>query len=192
MRRVGRDDAKIIRLPEEHDLQLSALYHQTEAPRPPAGLEQRILEAARQAAAETLRRKQSLTRRQVPLPLAAALLVLVGLAPLLLWHGYQAGYLGQAPAPVPAALEDEAGPPADEGLPVPESPERVEPVPEALAPAVQELLAIQALIETGRDAEAWERFMAFRMEFPGHRIPDALLDQLAEVRTRLLEDPGGR
>lgn len=194
MSAAGRGDGKIIHLPEEHDLQLSALYHQADAPRPSASLEQRILVTARQAAAEAIQRKQSLSRRRVPLPLAAALLVVAGLAPLLLWHGDQGGFSRHTPEPaLPLAVEDgiEPAPPADE-VPLLEPQDEAGPGPEPASPETQELMAIQALIEAGRDVEAWERFTAFRTEFPAHRIPDALLDQLAGVRARLLEAPGGR
>lgn len=184
MSRGGRGDGKIIHLPEEHDLQLSALYHQTDAPRLPASLEQRVLDAAREAAAATVERKHSLHRRKVPLPLAAFLLVIAGLAPLLLWHGYQGGFSSHSPVSSPLVGEEVEIDPPTESLPTPD--------PQASSPELQELLAIQALIESGRDGEAWERFTAFRMEFPTQRIPDALLDQLAGVRSRLLEAPDGR
>jgi hypothetical protein len=186
----GPGDGKILHLPEEHDLRLSALYHQTDAPQPPPGVEQRILAAAREAADEAVRQRQTRRRRQVPLPLAALLLVLAGLLPLLLWYGYQGGftYPGQAPGPVP--LVEEA-PPAPEA-PAPEPEPQEEDSAREPSPAELELAAIGDLIESGRDAEAWERFGAFRRTFPEHRIPDALLDELAGVRTRLLDSAGGR
>ncbi|MFN2337991.1 MAG: hypothetical protein ABR544_03360 [Gammaproteobacteria bacterium] len=187
----GRGEGKVLRLPEEHDLHLSALYHQTEAPQPPPALEQRILHAAREAAEEAVRQRQTRRGRQVPLPLAALLLVASLLLPLLLWYGYQGGFT--YPWSVPAA-----GPPVEESvapIPAPDVPEPVEPREDnaaGLSPQEQELVAIQALIESGADAEAWERFSDFRMSFPQQRIPDALLDELAGVRRRLLEDAGGR
>lgn len=190
MSRFGPDAGKVIQLPEEHDLQLSALYHQSDAPHPPAGLEQRILAAARDAAVETVQRKRSLARRRVPLPLAAALLVVTGLAPLLLWHDYQGGFARHADAPA-QTVDAEPAPfvPADAG-PEPVSQEAPEPA-ETPAPETLELRAIEALIESGRDAEAWEHFSAFRVRYPDQRIPDELLDRLAGVRLRLLEAAGG-
>ena len=182
----GPGDGKVLHLPEEHDLYLSALYQQTDAAAPPADLEQRILNAAREAAEETVRQRQTRRRRRVPLPLAAFLLVLAGLLPLLLWYGYQGGFeYPTAFAPIP---RESSAP----GAPV------VEPEPESLAdpdpeptPAERELAAIGALIESGRDAEAWERFGEFRRTHPEQRIPDALLDELAGVRARLLDAAGG-
>lgn len=186
----GRGDGKVLRLPEEHDLHLSALYHQTEAPQPPPGLEQRILNAAREAAEEVARRRQTRRGRQVPLPMAALLLVAALLLPLLLWYGYQGGFTYPWSVPTAGPVEEPVAP-----IPPPDVPEPVEPEEDNVAepsPQEQELAAIQALIESGEDAEAWERFSDFRMTFPQHRIPDALLDELAGVRTRLLEEAGGR
>lgn len=188
---TGRGDGKVLRLPEEHDLHLSALYHQTEAPQPPPGLEQRILNAAREAAEEAVRQRQARRGRQVPLPLAALLLVAALLLPLLLWYGYQGGFTYPWSVPTAGPVEEPVAP-----IPTPDVPESVEPEEDNAtgpsSPQEQELAAIQALIESGADAEAWDRFIDFRMTFPQHRIPDALLDQLAGVRTRLLEDAGGR
>lgn len=185
----GRGDGKVLHLPEEHDLHLSALYHQTEAPQPPPGLEQRILNAAREAAEEVVRRRQTRRGRQVPLPLAAFLLVVALLLPLLLWYGYQGGFTYPWSVPTAGTVEESVAP-----IPTSEVPEPVEPEDKASGPSPQEqeLAAIQSLIESGEDAEAWEHFRDFRMTFPQHRIPDALLDELAGVRTRLLEDAGGR
>ncbi len=185
----GRGDGKVLRLPEEHDLHLSALYHQTEAPQPPPGLEQRILNAAREAADEVARQRQTRRGHQVPLPLAALLLVAALLLPLLLWYGYQGEFSYPWSVPTAGPVEEPVAP-----IPAPEFPEPVAP-PEDNAtepsPQEQELAAIQALIQSGDDAEAWKRFRDFRMSFPQHRIPDALLDELAGVRTRLLEEAGG-
>lgn len=178
---------KVIPLPEEHDLHLSALYHQTEAPRPGPELEQRILTAAREAAAEAARQRQARSRRRVPLPLAALLLVAAGLLPLLLWHAYQGGFHRPPVLPVAEPVEGPAASPPEPALPEP--PLREEAAAGS-SPEERELAAIQGLIEAGRDAEAWARFGDFRTRFPDHRIPDALLDRLAEVRLRLLEAAG--
>lgn len=186
----GRGDGKVLRLPEEHDLHLSALYHQTEAPQPPPGLEQRILNAAREAAEEAVRQRQARRGRQVPLPLAAFLLVAALLLPLLLWYGYQGGFSYPWAMPTAGPVEESVAPTLTPD--VPEPVEREEDNAAGPSPQEQELAAIQALIESGADGEAWERFIDFRMTFPQHRIPDALLDELAGVRTRLLEDAGGR
>lgn len=177
---------KVIHLPEEHDLHLSALYHQTEAPQPGPELERRILAAAREAAEEEARRRQARSRRRVPLPLAALLLVMAGLLPLLLWHAYQGGF--DRPQALPAPT-DEPAPPRPEPS-RPESPPPLDAGSLALSPEEQELVVIRELIESGQDAEAWARFGDFRQRFPDHRIPDALLDQLAEVRLRLREAAG--
>ena len=179
---MSAGDGKVIHLPEEHDLHLSALYHQTDAPQPSPALEQRILSAAREAAENQARARQAQGRRRVPLPLAALLLVASGLLPLLFWHGYQGGF-SPARSPAPAAVEQVQVP--MEPPPALLEEEAGEPLPEAL-----ELQAIQDLIAAGEDAEAWARFNAFRGNFPGHRIPDDVLDQLADVRMRLLEDGG--
>lgn len=179
---------KVIPLPEEHDLHLSALYHQTEAPRPGPDLEQRILTAAREAAAEAARQRQARSRRRVPLPLAALLLVAAGLLPLLLWHAYQGGFHHPPLLPAAAPVEGQAASPPEPALPEP-PPRREEGAAES-SPEERELVEIHDLIEAGRDAEAWARFGDFRMRFPDHRIPDALLDRLAEVRLRLLEAGG--
>jgi hypothetical protein len=187
----GRD-GKIIPLPDEHDLHLSTLYHQTDAPPPSPVVEQRILAAARTAAEETLRRRRSPDRRRVPLPLASALLVLAGLAPLLLWHGYQGGLTRQPPVtampqpPLETAGDSEL-PLSPAAPPVPEPAQETSTEPAAAStPGRQELQVIEALIQAGRDAEAWERFGVFRRSFPEQRVPEALLDELAAVRARLL------
>lgn len=207
---VGQPSSKVTYLPDEHDRQLAALYGQTDAEQPADAIDRRILAAARAAAVEN-KTKPSVARRRVPLSLAATILVMVGLVPLLLWNlqlrnDRVAELVAPPVRPIPAEAESkaqqqdvmpaarqkamEAAPDTVLSLPPQSTPPAVEeasPEPGVPSPEQQRLDEISALIAAGQDARAWQQFHDFRREYAGYRIPDDLLNELAGVRARLLE-----
>ena len=61
----------VTQLPEMHDRHLSSLYKQAAGEEPGPELDARVLDAARQAAAETPKRSGGLGKRRVPMSVAA-------------------------------------------------------------------------------------------------------------------------